>query len=106
MPASASCWCLSMNKHTPGPWFVKPILEDRGFTIVTQGNRVVASVSGASLHRADPMANAALVALAPEMLAAIQEVLEAGWRHDRLEEALDRRREAHAALRALLRRLS
>lgn len=57
-----------MTQHTPGPWVIG-LREDQ--TIFTEGLRRVATVEGA---RKDWRANARLIAAAPDMLAALEDI--------------------------------
>lgn len=67
-------------KHTPGPW------RTTGSLISNESRVLVASLSGASDDDVEA-ANARLIAAAPELLAALKEVVEAqkggylGWGH-------------------------
>lgn len=72
-----------MSKHTPGPWFVRA--QDTGFLIDSpktkeQPHGRVAAVAQYSYDWAGPMraealANARLIAAAPELLAALEVIL-------------------------------
>jgi len=57
---------------TPGPWRVSPSIDSPVLTILAVDGakeQPVAGVSGASLTRADPSANARLIAAAPMLYA-------------------------------------
>jgi hypothetical protein len=86
---------MSESKHTPGPWTVD--WSDDGPLIYT-GDLLIASVSGSTEHIEVPgldeqttEANASLMAAAPDLLAALERVLEHGeplnLYHERSEDA-------------------
>jgi hypothetical protein len=71
---------MSESKHTPGPWTVD--WSDDGPLIYT-GDLLIASVSGSSEHievrgldEQTTEANALLIAAAPDLVAALERVLE------------------------------
>jgi hypothetical protein len=60
-------------KHTPAPWEVS---TDRGQHAVISGKRVMAYTGAVgALDNEESIANAALIAAAPELLDALQELL-------------------------------
>lgn len=61
-----------MNKHTPGPWSLYRTPTYWGLKHPHTG-RLLATV--AHSHQANSEANAALIAAAPELLAALQAIL-------------------------------
>jgi len=61
---------MQLPKHTPGPWEVLPVF-DEPFAIVARGNSV--ATLQWELCEDREKANAALIAAAPELLAACQE---------------------------------
>lgn len=73
---------MNNAKHTPGPWVVEPARED-GWALVTHNHHVVANVNAEHLAlwpdagtKALPqMANANLIAAAPELLLQCQRAL-------------------------------
>lgn len=85
-----------MSKHTPGPWAATPCLDVGRYgppwTIRVDKQTVVASLIGAALHRGAETAeaNARLIAAAPDLLAALKELLpmwESGIREPWVERA-------------------
>lgn len=67
-----------MDKHTPGPWEEHPI--DSTAIQVRAGGAVVAEVATASYYTrlsAEQVANARLIAAAPELLEALEGLLSA-----------------------------
>jgi len=77
-----------MSEHTPGPWAAEKVNERkiRQWSIRAQGAAPVISYELATLSGHDPVrdkANARLIAAAPELLAALQEIVAAadgeGW---------------------------
>ena len=62
-----------MSAHTPGPWVVGRTLADGTACIVGDGDSVVCTFDG----RSHPEADAALIASAPDLLAALKDVV--GW---------------------------
>ncbi len=69
-----------MSTHTPGPWGV----ERDGFSIY-MSNQVVATAiapDGASIH--EQRANASLIAAAPDLLAALEQIAVARTVNDRI----------------------
>src|SRR5919201_3936496 len=72
-----------MTKHTPGPWGVSGEVLNQGLVVSAPGRRarqIVALVQAEIGYQADPApeaeANARLIALAPDLLAACRGVLE------------------------------
>lgn len=80
-----------MNKHTPGPWFTKGKFDSGFFGSTTEvrseDRTVVAFVISGNDH------NASLIAAAPELLAALNEVVRIS---DRKHDAWDAARAAIA----------
>ena len=66
-------------KHTPGPWLVHYLstvhMDD--VTVADCGARRVV-VHGGSITKQDEIANAALIAAAPDMLAALRAIVDSG----------------------------
>ena len=62
---------MSATKHTPGPW----IVDDLSGT-VNAHNGVVTSFEDSDYTREQDLFNAALIAAAPDMLAALRECVE------------------------------
>ncbi|QJP06319.1 hypothetical protein [Pseudomonas multiresinivorans] len=68
-----------MSKHTPGPWMVddSEYLAEGGGLCVMQGNDCIAVVG--DFNPSHPIdANARLIAAAPELLEALQAVIDHG----------------------------
>lgn len=66
------------TKHTPGPWSFKTVSTDGASSVKGADGRGVASVSGNIRRPADEMvANAALIAAAPELLEALKRTVSA-----------------------------
>jgi hypothetical protein len=69
-----------MSKHTPGPW---EVVSKAGYPAVFGGNRVLCSPGGYSIGElkgdkakaAEIVANANLIAAAPEMYEALQQTI-------------------------------
>lgn len=61
------------EKHTPGPWEVCCPRNRFDCIRIFSGNRCIAYVGGAN-RRTDDDANAALIAAAPDMLAALESI--------------------------------
>ena len=85
---------MTTTKHTPGPWIAGQFLSRAENAEAPEGMTVLCRVDGIPIMVArntlcdDPMADARLVAAAPELLAALrnlqQAVADAGqWLHDR-----------------------
>jgi hypothetical protein len=77
---------MSERKHTPGPWAVD--YSDDGPLIYT-GELLIASVSGSTEHievqgldEQTTEANASLIAAAPDLLAALEQLLDHGERRN------------------------
>jgi len=63
-----------MSAHTPGPWLVRPAEVTSGWGLcVGNGKHIVAQLKGPA--GAEKVANARLIAAAPEMLEALQGML-------------------------------
>lgn len=66
---------MTTNQHTPGPWYVervtKPITGEPGNLFIHGANAMVQS----PIADTSAMANAALIAAAPDLLAALVDVL-------------------------------
>ena len=82
---------MSQSNHTPGPWTVD--WSDDGPLIHT-GDLMIASVSGSTEHikvrgidEQTTEANASLIAAAPDLLEALERLLEHGERHNMYHEA-------------------
>src|SRR3990167_403230 len=74
-PASGGRWPVSSARHTPGPW------QNSDGTIYAQGGAHVATVHPSAMRvtierEAHDRANAALIAAAPELLEALEALLE------------------------------
>ena len=69
-------------KHTPGPWTVQPSQPDHGdSTVICSGDLVLARIESACWRDDDASedkANANLIAAAPDLLAALQAIRDAG----------------------------
>ena len=63
------------TKHTPGPWNAEPMIRDHGFpyTPVMATTLIARVYSTAFGDDEQSLANAALIAAAPAMLAALRE---------------------------------
>lgn len=88
-----------MSKHTPGPWYIHDLRGIRGpisISCVTPDHISVADIGpGMENTEAEVLANARLIAAAPELLAALEAVWESGYndidpRIDYLEVQIDR----------------
>jgi hypothetical protein len=73
---------MDAQKHTPGPWMAPPYSSVVGLPIVASpSGRSIAKVTyfdlgeGFENHNAESVANARLIAAAPDLLAAIKKVL-------------------------------
>lgn len=72
-----------MNKHTPGPWDIHFDRQDNeiygkitGATITVEPNTAIARVCGIDTNEHDErLANARLIAAAPELLEALREIM-------------------------------
>jgi hypothetical protein len=73
------------SNHTAGPWIVRAYSYSLAVYSSASGERI--ATIGAASDRAK--ADAALVAAAPAMLAALRALLRDGMRSDRVNEALD-----------------
>lgn len=60
-----------MSKHTPGPWVVKHDVVIYGRDSFT----IIGSAGTGNLHRPDEIANANLIAAAPDLLEALEGML-------------------------------
>lgn len=75
-----------MSKHTPAPWFIGKALRGAQYCIVGDGNSVVALMPDESIFCTYKPADAALIAAAPDLLAALIDLAGAGgeaWGNDR-----------------------
>lgn len=67
-----------MNTHTPGPWTLEPVLDQRGDETVAvysaQGLFITYALPRVSAC-AELAANARLIAAAPDLLAALEDVM-------------------------------
>ena len=80
------------TKHTPGPWTVSPSARASTLTRIFSVNeeRLVASASGPGLSESgEAEANARLIAAAPELLAALQTLVQMTGNAGQLERFLD-----------------
>jgi len=78
---------MSESKHTPGPWVVGMRNGYNPNTVFSEGDNGIASVFGVPMHchiddlthirDVQPLANARLIAAAPDMLEALKQVM--GW---------------------------
>jgi len=68
---------MNQTKHTPGPWRLHEKTHDRGLRPVVTSSRggTIATCGGKSAH---DIANARLIATAPELLSALEQGL-AEW---------------------------
>jgi len=68
-----------MSKHTPGPWTAEPNGGDdddmRRLYICTDMGARTALAEAYSVDHGDPEANARLIAAAPDLLAALKEII-------------------------------
>jgi hypothetical protein len=63
-----------MSAHTPGPWLVRPAEVTSGWGLcVGNGKHIVAQLKGPA--GAEKVANASLIAAAPEMLEALLDLV-------------------------------
>jgi len=69
-----------MGKHTPGPWkTVRPESQySNSVRVFTERSQYLATVGGSDQLLDEIIANARLIAAAPELLEALQEVIEDG----------------------------
>ena len=67
-----------MNGHTPGPWTIDEFLEERGFYKIRAEDAVLCHAHSFSEKGTDPeaLANARLIAAAPDLLKACKMVAE------------------------------
>lgn len=65
-------------KHTPGPWIAKEYTCHAATTIIAADGTPVAETSGFGRMSNDCVADARLIAAAPELLAALEILLESG----------------------------
>ena len=103
-----------MIKHTPGPWIVCVVDgEDRGYFSIEQDREALGGdepstigevyTSGEGIDMADGEANAALIAAAPDLLAACEAALSFGEGHpDRTPSWHDARLATQLTLRAAI----
>ena len=102
------------TKHTPGPWIVCVVDgEDRGYFSIEQDREALGGdepstigevyTSGEGIDMADGEANAALIAAAPDLLAACEAALSFGEGHpDRTPGWHDARLTTQLTLRAAI----
>jgi hypothetical protein len=67
-----------MTKHTPGPWHVVEKAEHKGkgiLHIVEEGGNSYWEIATLMTHDAELEANARLIAAAPELLEALEEIV-------------------------------
>lgn len=85
------------QQHTPGPWTVDGQHYDyyASFSVKAGGRGVCAISSNIKRPGAESAANARLIAAAPDLLAALQDLLNA------TDETYDNRHERQAALDAI-----
>lgn len=90
-------------QHTPGPWRVEPLTGFRKFVILGpdkhawNGCRKSVAYTGAS-YSLNREANAHLIAAAPELLKALETLLDASERHIFGDECLAERDAARAVI--------
>lgn len=70
---------MSENTHTPGPWRVGRAGPNLCPTVGTETGLMVAMVTHGEGHPTE--ANAKLIATAPELLAALQELVASEWEY-------------------------
>lgn len=75
-----------MSEHTPGPWTVEAF--DRLDKQIVIGPYHIAWVDADDLSHEEAAANARLIAAAPDLLAALQEVWNIGRTIERMREAI------------------
>ena len=63
---------MSNSNHTPGPW-----ASHKDYVLDQYGNKVAVACPGRHLGQGDPLANARLIAAAPELLAALEGLVSA-----------------------------
>lgn len=68
------------QQHTPGPWAAKPSML-RAVCITSASGPVATTSSASHVSRDTNIANARLIAAAPELLAALQGMVDAYQRH-------------------------
>lgn len=62
-----------IGKYTPGPWTFAPYrAEPPNYHILAEGNEDSIAMVWGNIHRANVLANARLIAAAPEMIEALQ----------------------------------
>lgn len=91
---------MSESKHTPGPWLVvRPPSGDRRKPVEVRAwntnpnaiqGRLICKISQPDANRLEAFDNAALIAVAPELLAVCQDVL--SWPGSGDDKLLDRMR--------------
>ncbi len=70
-----------MTSHTPGPWHTSPTHQGQAYDIGATNNDNVALVPGPSENGSDNFqANARLIAAAPDLLAALEGLMEIAHR--------------------------
>jgi hypothetical protein len=87
------------TKHTPGPWVVRGEAKYSGFGVNDANGKSVASFPS-TMTRGDgeKSANAALIAAAPDMLAALRDALPLLKGHQESPEKAERYQNALAAI--------
>lgn len=95
---------MTQNQHTPGPWNVR-YSEDRADAFIECGDRsnitdwAARFIAQTYVHDLEDAANARLIAAAPDLLAALQNVIY-GWdnwaEQGNIEHAIDAARAAIA----------
>jgi hypothetical protein len=61
--------------HTPGPWIVGPLFEIRALPIGRKARIVAQALMGAGITFEERAANAHLIAAAPDLLAALKNLV-------------------------------
>jgi hypothetical protein len=72
------------TKHTPGPWTTGDLFKDLpGYEICEQGGIRIAEVDAEMVAHEQAVADAKLIAAAPDLLAALDELLFVAGAHQR-----------------------
>jgi hypothetical protein len=70
-----------MTKHTPGPWYVRgapAAYQHEKPRDITSGHSLIATACMLNNFRGETLANARLIAAAPDMLEALRTIVEYG----------------------------
>ena len=84
-PAESDSSATRQAQHTPGPWSVEAREGMPGREVRAGATYVVAVVSTTSNDESNRLANARLIAAAPDLLAALEQLLQ-GFEHLRIRD--------------------